>query len=143
MQPDDFEIVADEQEEMPIVVGDANPLLDHFKTSSVSISLKYYNSRSECWSDWQKADLKGFTKIIEMLSQQSVQQLKSRGANGTPKCRMHKGPSKTPGYKRPTTISEDIDLYEIGVTNQARIHGFFAGTVFFLVWLDRRHRVFP
>ena len=60
-----------------VVVG--KELAAHFKGQNVSISLQYYQKKPECWSDWVVKDLKGFTKVIELLRQQSGPQLRTRG----------------------------------------------------------------
>lgn len=139
MLPDEIEILPDETSEAdPIVVGE--PLIDYFLDQNVSISLKYYDKRPECWSEWKKPELKAFTKTIGLLSQQTANQIRS---GNTPKCKPHKGPTQAAKFVRPDGLSEDIDFWEIGVNNEARVHGFFVQSVFFLVWLDRSHRVFP
>lgn len=40
-------------------------------------------------------------------------------------------------------ISDDIDPIELLINREARVHGFRCNSVFFLVWLDRDHLVFP
>jgi hypothetical protein len=138
----DAEIVSDpaEPEAEAVIVGMA--LTTHFGGQNVSISLKYYQKKPECWSEWNKPDLKGFTKLIELLRAQSGPQLRGRGSGGTPPCKSHSGKPST-GFNRPSDISEDIQFYEFYVTHTARVHGFFVDPVFFLVWLDRSHRAFP
>ncbi len=132
---------ADEPQPETVIVGAA--LAPHFKEQNVSISLKYYQKKPECWSDWDSKDLKGFTKIIELLRQQSGPQLRGKGAAGSPVCKSHNGHPKGTGFNRPTDVSDDIQFYEFYVTSKARMHGFFVDPVFFLVWLDRNHKAFP
>jgi hypothetical protein len=139
----DAEIVTGDLAKAPgEVVIDAG-LISHFRAPHVSISLKYYQQRAECWSDWQIKDLKGFSKIIEQLRQQTADQLRGRGGSGSPPCKDHKGPPVGSGFVRPKDVSEDKLFYEIYVHDKARVHGFFVDPIFFLVWLDRGHRVFP
>lgn len=109
----------------------------------VSISLRYYQKKPECWSDWSERELKAFTKMIGQLRDQTSEEIKGRGATGSPPCKIHKGECKTSGFTRPTEISEDLAFYELKATDKARLHGFFVDNVFFLVWLDRNHRAFP
>lgn len=40
-------------------------------------------------------------------------------------------------------LSEDIGFFELRISQKIRVHGFQAQTAFFLVLLDRGHRVFP
>jgi hypothetical protein len=138
----DAEIVTGDVAE-PTTLVVAPGLLSHFPASGVSISLRYYQQRAECWSDWQQRDLKGFSKIIDLLRQQTVKELQGRGEGGTPACKDHKAPCKVAGFVRPKDVSEDMQFYEIHVHGKARLHGFFVESVFFLVWLDRSHRAFP
>jgi hypothetical protein len=79
--------------------------------------------------------------VIEKISGYGAELLQSTYAL----CVAHKGPPGAGRFQRPGNISEDILFHEIKVdpSNKARIHGFFAGSVFFLVWLDRSHDCFP
>lgn len=122
------------------VVGPDPELLHHLADENVSISLKYYHRKSECWSDWQQRELKDLSGTIEKLRNVSVAQLKQGGG---PRYDTHKGPPKGGGFKRPDSLSADLQFCEIGLNKKARLHGFISGSVFFLVWLDRNHQVFP
>lgn len=123
----------------PIKLSD--PILSHFGSDSVSISLKYCRTSCECFSAWQKNELKKFSATISKISGYSPLQLQSN----TNLCGSHKGQPSQERFCRPDTISDDIRFFEIKVdpSNKARIHGFFVGSVFFLVWLDRKHACFP
>jgi hypothetical protein len=116
-------------------------LSQHFEASNVSISLKYYLRSCECFSAWQRGDLKKFSAVIDKISGYTPEMLQSTYNL----CVAHKGPPKAARFRRPSNISEDILFHEIKVdaSNKARVHGFFAGTIFFLVWLDRSHECFP
>lgn len=104
----------------------------------VSISLKYYDKNCECFSKWKKDELKGLSSLIGKIAQLEANKLRS----GTRYCSSHKGPSNRERFQRPDWLSEDITLYELEVTDKARIHGFFVDNVFFLLWLDREHECF-
>jgi hypothetical protein len=41
------------------------------------------------------------------------------------------------------SISPDIGFFELRVSDKIRLHGFQSQSAFFLVMLDREHRVFP
>lgn len=121
------------------ILGD--PLLDHFADGFVSVSLKYYNKNCECFSDWRdKKLLKGFVSLLEKLSERTPEQVRAN----TNLCHAHKGPPpKKKRFSRPEDLSDDIQFYSLKVTDVARIHGFFVGAVFFLVWLDKGHECLP
>jgi hypothetical protein len=125
----------------PVPSVSTDELSRHFSDHSVSISLKYYSKSCECFSLWQPRDLKKFSATIEKISGYTPELLKSTYSL----CVAHKGEPNARRFSRPSGISEDVAFHEIKVdpSNKARIHGFFAGSVFFLVWLDRAHECFP
>lgn len=125
-------------EEDPVVV--AADIRRHFRAESVSISLKYYMAKCECFSQWEKNDLKKFSQLIVKIKGYAVNQLQSSSL-----CEKHKGPPKRDRFRRPEEISGDLAFFELRVdpSNKVRVHGFFIDGVFFLVWLDRGHECFP
>lgn len=122
----------------PVVSPD--DLEKHFTLESVSISLKYYSRSCECFSDWDSRDLKKFSATLEKISNYAAEQLQKT----KPLCDSHRGPPSRERFKRPSVISEDVQFFELKVDpgNKARVHGFFVRSVFFLVWLDRKHQCF-
>lgn len=111
------------------------------KTEGVSISLKYYRKETECFSDWQAGELKKFSATVAKIAQIEADRLKGY----KPLCEPHKHEPAAARFSRPEKLSEDLNFFEIKVdpSNAARVHGVFVGSVFFLVWLDREHAVFP
>ena len=107
----------------------------------VSISLKHYRREAECFSDWSGPELKKFALTIGKLGQLPVAQLRGHKAL----CAPHRYDAAAARFSWPDALSRDLALYEIKVdpSNKARIHGVFKGAVFFLIWLDRHHAVFP
>ena len=55
----------------------------------------------------------------------------------TATCHAHKGDPKP----LPWEISEDVKMYCIDVGPKERVHGFFEANNFYLVWLDREHKI--
>jgi hypothetical protein len=106
----------------------------------VAINLRYYLDGCECFSEWQHKDLKKFTATIKKLRSYTKNTLKTNKSL----CDVHKGKPSVARFKRPDSISAEIQFYEIKVdpSNKARIHGFFIEDTFFLVWLDRNHLCF-
>lgn len=113
----------------PLIVN----LSKHFSEDRVSVSLKYYSGKTQCFSEWNQKELKKLTSIIDFLAQISESDAKSN------KCHAHKGPPKSTKFIRPKDLSPDIMFYSMKVTDKSRIHGFFLSSIFFLVWLDRNH----
>jgi hypothetical protein len=138
MPDNEPKIVANAPEEPSKVLDISIELKKLLFAFGVSISLKYYNKNCECFSKWKKDELKGISSLIGKISQLEANKLRS----GTRYCSAHKGPSKRERFQRPDWLSEDIVLYELEVTDKARMHGFFVDSVFFLLWLDREHECF-
>jgi hypothetical protein len=108
--------------------------------SAVSVSLKYWHSSSQCVSEWGRDELKKLRRFIEKIQSMSWAQIKADGGLGY--C-LHKGPPKGHGFSRPTSLSKDHTLIEMKVGGKSRVHGVENNDLFFLVWLDRNHAVFP
>lgn len=120
-------------------VGEAS-LAPHLGAGSVSVSLRYYHRKCECFSSWKASELKSFSSVIEKIRGYNAKMLCAKKNL----CEMHKGKPSRDRFSRPKEISEDQSFWEIKVdqSNKLRVHGFFVGDVFFLVWLDRRHDCF-
>lgn len=143
--PDESETQAQEPKFGPEVdkpeptIGTA-PLAPHLESGSVSVSLRYYQRRCECFSAWKSQELKYFSSTIDKIRGYSAKMLIAKKNL----CEMHKGKPSRERFSRPSEISEDQSFYEIKVdqANKLRVHGFFVGDVFFLIWLDHGHECF-
>ncbi len=116
------------------------PLSPKEEDPVITISLRYWNSNSQCLSEWQPKELKKLAKVIGRAQSVTATDLKADQSLGW---KMHSGPAKGSGFSRPSNLSKDIKLSEIRVDGKARIHGALIDNIFFLVWLDRNHAVFP
>jgi hypothetical protein len=105
----------------------------------LSINFKYWNSSSECLSEWQKNDLKSLRKTFDKVQGYTVAELR---VDGGLSYKPHHG-KVAHGFSRPNSLSKDLTLYEIRAGGKSRIHGFVDKGMFFIVWLDRGHNVFP
>ena len=110
-------------------------------TEGVSISLKYYRQETECISEWQHGDLKKLSNTVDKIRGMTAATLRRHGKL----CVKHRTQPKLARFSRPAGLARDLPLYEIkvGPSDAARIHGVFVGSVFFVIWLDRRHQVYP
>ncbi|WP_156629631.1 hypothetical protein [Methylobacterium sp. Leaf85] len=106
----------------------------------VTISMQYWHSGSECISEWQRPELKKLAKLINKVQGFTEASLKADPGLGW---KLHSGPAKGGGFSRPTYLSKDIELSELRVDGKSRVHGALIDDIFFLVWLDRGHAVFP
>lgn len=99
----------------------------------VHVNLRYFQKANECFSAWQQAELKSFSNWLEKMSSRTVAQVTST----TQTCHAHVGITK----QLPLAVSLDVKMYGLDVGKKARVHGFFVGNDFFLVWLDRNHNI--
>jgi hypothetical protein len=122
--------------------GDDRVSLDELpgEQAGVSISLRYYRKQAECLSKWKSVELKKLSGLIEKLKSHSATSL-----TGSSLCTRHKGAPSEARFALPDSLSPELTLYELRVdqSNKARVHGVLWGETFYLVWLDRRHAVFP
>lgn len=124
----------------PIINVADSALSAHLDQKHVSISLRYFQKSCECFSEWEKPELKKFSSTLEKIRNYNAAQLMATYSL----CSMHKGPPNESRFSIPNDLSRDVPLHEIKVdpSNKLRVHGFFAGPVFFLIWLDRKHACF-
>jgi len=116
------------------------------------VALKYFRDAFECFSVWEKDELKTFSEFISSLRRRTWRQVLETSGKRENKV----GLAYTP-YDITTTkngaeehlkvvreqIGDDITFFELRVSQKIRVHGFRAKAAFFLVLLDREHRVFP
>ncbi|MGO0789679.1 hypothetical protein EJD96_18185 [Herbaspirillum seropedicae] len=116
------------------------------------VVLKYFQDSWECFSAWEKDELKQLSAFLRRLGSHTWQQVyETAGKSGkhglayTKYELSHiKGSAKEQLEKVKKLISEDIDFFELRVDqNKLRVHGFQSQAAFFLVLLDREHSVFP
>jgi len=103
------------------------------------VSLKYWQTKAECISDWQKGDLAKFSRAVDKIQTLTLAKMKAdSGLYWKP----HAGKAAH-GFSRPSELSDDVNLFEVRVASKARLHAAVVDNVFFLIWLDRNHGVFP
>lgn len=115
------------------------------------VVLKYFQTDWQCFSELTKEELKAFTAFIDLLSQitwKTVYESAGKGANKGSlgyTCYDHKAmkSGKSQVDKVKSRLSEDIQFFELRVTQRMRVHGFQSQAAFFLVLLDKDHSVFP
>lgn len=106
----------------------------------VSVSLAHYRPEAECFSEWSSTDLKNFVSAMEKMRKMTAHQLLHSQLST-----VHVRKPSAERFVRPKAIGEDHRMHEIRVdrSNSARMHGIIVDSVFYLVWLDRKHAVFP
>ncbi|KAA8385856.1 hypothetical protein FKW31_07890 [Acetobacter sp. DmW_136] len=107
------------------------------------VSLKYFDGSYECFSDWSKSDLLAFTDLLRRLSQMSWVQIMGTGGKKGGKTGL--GCTRLSCSQLPASatsgLSEDLAYMEMRVSLKARIHGFRMNEAFFLLCLDKDHKI--
>lgn len=109
------------------------------------VTLKYFDSSYECFSEWKENELKDFSNFIKTINQMTWNEIyKSGGKNNKTGLgyTVHTHKEVLPNQRLLRTISEDITFFELRVNQKARVHGFRVKSAFYLVWLDRGHEVY-
>ena len=115
------------------------------------VVLKYFQEGWECFSDWTPIELKAFSNFLNILSNQTWEMVYKSGGKGQNKgslgytqyniAQMKAGKDILEGIR--SKLSPDINFFELRVTDKLRVPGFQSQAAFFLVMLDREHKVFP
>ena len=110
------------------------------------VALKYFQSSYECFSDWSKDELKAFSGFCRKVAERSWEQIRQSGGGSGNKSGLgftaHKDRRRLPNNGLRDLISPEVDFSEMRVTQKARAHGFRMKATFFLVWLDKDHRIY-
>lgn len=111
------------------------------------VALKYFDSSHQCFSEWDKSELKAFSDFLRKICQQNWSQIVASGGGSGNKKGLgytpHKNPNILPNQNLVEKFSEDTSFFELRISQKARVHGFRIKSAFFLLWLDRNHDVYP
>jgi hypothetical protein len=111
------------------------------------VALKYYLSGWECFSAWQPDELSAFSDFCRKLGSMTWQQIYEQGGRRGNKTglafTLHDENANTPEFPFLGALDLEIKMFELRVTQKVRVHGFRVENTFFLVLLDREHRVYP
>lgn len=110
------------------------------------ITLKYFDSSYQCFSEWTTSELRDFTNFIDTINKMTWNEIYKSGGK-TNKTGLgytvHTNKKVLPNPRLLEAISEDITFFELRVNEKARVHGFRVKSAFYLVWLDRGHKIYP
>jgi hypothetical protein len=111
------------------------------------INLKYYQPDYECFSEWTVEELKAWSDLTRKLKALTWPQIYRSGGKVGGKTGLgytiHATRATLPKHSELDLLGRDITFFELRVTHKARVHGFRVKSAFFLVWLDRNHRIYP
>jgi len=107
------------------------------------IVLKYYQPNYQCFSEWNKQELKGFSDFIEKLRKTNwnliKQQSSAKNKVGFGYTQIDK--KILPNASILNDISEDVSFAELRLSKESRIFGFRINAAFFLIFLDKNHEI--
>lgn len=111
------------------------------------IMLKYFQRKFQCFSEWEKEELKEFTLFNEKLNSVNWQSIynsasKTKGEKKGFGYTVHINKNHLPNQEVINTLSEDLTLFELRVNKKMRVHGFRSKAAFCLLWLDREHIIY-
>ncbi|WP_420999950.1 hypothetical protein ACOJIU_11760 [Carnobacterium maltaromaticum] len=115
---------------------------DNYDKAHPYVNLKYYDSGHQCFSEFEKDELKQFSELCRKFGEMDWVQLKKQSGKGPNKTGMAPTMiSRGQLPKRPVLekLSPDIDFMELRLSQTARIFGFRSNAAFFAVFLDRNH----
>ncbi|MEN9864949.1 MAG: hypothetical protein RL748_539 [Pseudomonadota bacterium] len=115
------------------------------------VVLKYFQADWEYFSDWTQDELKQFSSFLTTFGQHTWDSVYKSGGKGGQKAGLGYTPYQIADMKNGKShlekvsrvLAEDIGFFELRISQKIRVHGFQAQAAFFLVLLDRGHRVFP
>lgn len=94
------------------------------------VALKYFQPGFECFSEWDRDQLKGFSSFLEKLRSTSWDTIFKTGGKLGNKSGFgqtyHKDRSKLPECDVLKKISPEINFFELRVSKEIRVHGFRA-----------------
>jgi len=99
-------------------------------------SFKNMCRRNFLLSEWNSREIERLMDTFQMMEGMEWCQIRTHSG-----LRMRKVRRETLSRAIPDSIQEDVALYELRVTEKARVFGFIMNNVFHLVWFDRNHEV--
>ena len=115
------------------------------------VVLKYFKKDWECFSAWTKDELGQFSNFLTILGRHTWDSVYRSGGKGRNKAGLGYTPYKVEDMKAGgphvkkilAGLSPEVSLIELRVSQKMRVHGFQSQSAFFMVLLDREHKVFP
>lgn len=111
----------------------------------ISFSLKYLsnsNNKFICTAQDAQYFLKLLERLKALCQMKSMDLLASRSS--ALRCHPINWPETTEsGFGIPKGVGDDVAVqFEISMNSHGRVHGFFIGEIFYVVWLDPFHRLY-
>lgn len=93
-------------------------------------------------------DSQYFLKLVDRLKNLCTYSKKELVSNTSKSLRCHKINFSDPGCSEKSfgflgDVDDDAFQVEVSANEHGRIHGYFVGSTFYVVWLDPKHELYP
>jgi hypothetical protein len=111
--------------------------------ANIFLSLRFIQYDFQCFSEWNKTEMKIFWHFQDDISNWTWQQIynQSRKSEKTGFGYTVIKKNKYPDSEFLKQLSEDITLFEMRIDLTKRIHGFRHESFFYACWLDKNHKI--
>ena len=140
------ESVADQKKSSSYINKNAASLIgsnDNGDDLKLIISFLHLQNDFQCFSDWEKHEMSDFWAFYKKVHEYTWSNVYSTARKSQKSgiaytiIPIKKYPN--PDFKK--SLSEDITLFELRVSDKIRVHGFRNKSVFYICWLDRNHTI--
>lgn len=121
----------------PYPAGDGNANGTAGQGEALSISLKHYDDGHQCFGEWDAKELRRFSSTIRHLRKLTRKDLNA--TNIISKLKNQRGWV----LERPAQVDKELPIFELRIAKSSNLRAFgvMPESVFYLIWLDRSHRV--
>jgi len=110
------------------------------------VNLKYYSFGYQCFSEWNVTLLRAFSDFCRKLKQLTWAEIYKTGGQVGSKTGLgytpHRNRDSLLAHQELAEVSPDLTFFELRIDQEARVHGFRMKDAFFLVWLDKDHKIY-
>jgi hypothetical protein len=111
--------------------------------AQVFVSIRFVQFDFQCFSDWQKVEMKAFWDFIDKVHSKTWSQIYATGGKKE-KTGLAYTPlpiERFPDGSFKNQLDPQINLFELRIDQQKRVHGFRYKSVFYICWLDKNHEI--
>lgn len=106
-------------------------------------SMKYFDFGAECPSEWAGTDMRSLFSMFQKAGSLTWNDIKKTGGNPGSAVGLGFRVVENAPIKIPPGISQDESISEMRATKKARVFGVRVDQTYYVIELDRGHRVFP
>lgn len=123
-----------------------NGWLKEGDSANVFLSLRFVQHQFQCFSEWDKNEMKSFWAFSEKLHDMTWEQILQQATKGRDKSGMAYtiiSKNNYPKSEFSKTIDPHSNIFELRVTQKARVHCFRDKSICYVCWLDKNHQICP